>query len=154
MKKVLNTKTPRSAQKRTPQSIPVCWKRYRLLYFFLLIVTIALGIAIRELAAVIPEWISLYGGDALWSAMVFFLIAFVFAKMPTYAVGVFALTFSIAIEFSQLYHAPWIDQLRATDFGHLVLGNTFAVSDLFCYAAGVAIAVTADILLKKARRPC
>ena len=154
MKKVFNTKAPRSAQKRAQQSMPLCWKRYRLLYFFLLIVVAALGIATRELAPFLPEWISLYGGDTFWAAMVFFIIAFVFAKMPTYAVGVFALTFSIAIEFSQLYHAPWLDQLRATTLGHLVLGDTFVVSDLFCYAAGVAIAVTVDLLLKKARRPC
>jgi hypothetical protein len=29
------------------------------------------------------------------------------------------------VEFSQLYHAPWIDTIRAARIGALVLGSTF-----------------------------
>ena len=40
---------------------------------------------------------------------------------------------------SQLYHAPWIDAIRDTLPGALVLGYGFLWSDLACYAAGVAL---------------
>jgi hypothetical protein len=48
-------------------------------------------------------------------------------------------TFAWGVEFSQLYHAPWIDAIRATPPGRLVLGNTFNWPDLFAYALGVGL---------------
>jgi hypothetical protein len=41
-----------------------------------------------------------------------------------------ALAFSFAVEFSQLYHAPWIDALRGYRLGTLVLGDTVGWGDL------------------------
>ncbi|MFM8818855.1 MAG: DUF2809 domain-containing protein, partial [Phycisphaerales bacterium] len=38
----------------------------------------------------------------------------------------------------QLHHAPWIDGIRATRLGALVLGSGFLWSDIACYAVGVA----------------
>lgn len=49
-----------------------------------------------------------------------------------------ALTFCFAVEFSQLYHAPWIDSIRATRLGTLALGSTFNAPDLIAYTVGVA----------------
>ena len=43
---------------------------------------------------------------------------------------------SIAVELSQLYHAPWIDSIRQTTLGGLILGFGFLWSDLACYAVG------------------
>jgi hypothetical protein len=51
------------------------------------------------------------------------------------------MSFSIAIELSQLYHAPWIDSIRHTTLGGLILGFDFVWSDLVCYAVGVGIGV-------------
>jgi hypothetical protein len=44
-------------------------------------------------------------------------------------------TNSCTIEFSQLYHAPWIDRVRQTVFGRLVLGSDFAWLDMGAYLA-------------------
>ena len=57
-----------------------------------------------------------------------------------------AAVFSVAIETSQLYHAPWIDAIRRTRPGALVLGYGFLWSDLACYAAGVALATAVERL--------
>ena len=43
------------------------------------------------------------------------------------------------IEFSQFYHAPWIDAIRSTTLGGLVLGFGFQLSDLIRYFVGVCI---------------
>lgn len=48
-----------------------------------------------------------------------------------------ALIFSYGIEISQLYHASWIDALRAYRLGGLVLGFGFLWSDMVCYTVGV-----------------
>jgi hypothetical protein len=81
-----------------------------------------------------------YLGDALWAAMVFYMAAFIFNKKSTVKVAVIALLFSYCIEISQLYHAPWIDNIRATTLGGLVLGFGFLWSDILAYTIGVSSA--------------
>jgi hypothetical protein len=49
-----------------------------------------------------------------------------------------ALAIAYLVEISQLYHAPWIDALRLTALGGLMLGFGFLWSDLACYTVGVA----------------
>jgi hypothetical protein len=58
-----------------------------------------------------------------------------------------ALGVAAAVEISQLYRAPWIDALRASRLGGLVLGRGFLWSDLVCYAAGAAGAAAIDAAL-------
>lgn len=53
---------------------------------------------------------------------------------------------------SQLYHAPWIDSIRATSLGGLVLGFGFLVSDLICYTCGVLIAYFFDRTMAEYRK--
>ena len=40
-----------------------------------------------------------------------------------------------------MYHAPWIDSIRRTTPGGLVLGFDFVWSDLACYAVGVGLGI-------------
>lgn len=58
-----------------------------------------------------------------------------------------ALFFAFAIEFSQLYHAPWIDDIRQNIIGGLVLGFGFKSSDLVCYFVGILLGFAIDSLL-------
>ena len=62
-------------------------------------------------------------------------------EQSTRTVAFLAMAFSIAIELSQLYHAPWIDSIRQTTLGGLILGFGFLWSDLACYAVGVGLGV-------------
>lgn len=59
-------------------------------------------------------------------------------------VVVASLLFCFAIEFSQLYKAPWINELRHTLFGRLILGEGFLCGDLLCYVVGVVIGVIVE----------
>ena len=45
--------------------------------------------------------------------------------------------FSFVMELSQLYHSPWIDSLRQTRLGGLILGSDFLWIDLVRYSVGV-----------------
>ncbi len=82
-----------------------------------------------------------YVGDTLWALMVFFGFAFFIRRWKIQTVALATLLFSFGIEISQLYHAPWIDRLRATRLGGLVLGYSFVWTDLLCYSIGVLIGV-------------
>ncbi len=54
---------------------------------------------------------------------------------------------SLAVELSQLYQAPWLDAIRSSLPGRLVLGRGFLWSDLACYAASLALAAVADLIV-------
>ncbi len=53
---------------------------------------------------------------------------------------------TVTVELSQLYHAPWIDSIRQTTLGGLILGFGFLWSDLACYALGVLAEIISGIV--------
>ena len=107
------------------------------------------GLGTRKFPNLLPDFVAAYGGDALWAMMIFFAAGLAFAHWPTRWLVVFSLMFCYVIEISQLYHAPWIDAIRDTRLGGLILGYTFSWSDLLCYTTGVGFCVPFDILLSK-----
>ncbi|MDP0498824.1 MAG: DUF2809 domain-containing protein [Verrucomicrobiota bacterium JB022] len=104
-----------------------------------LVVVLVLGLSTRRLPELWPPVIQAYGGDTLWALFVYLGIGWVFVRWSPNRVALVALSFSVLIELSQLYHAPWIDQIRATTLGALILGHGFLWSDLACYAVGVGM---------------
>jgi hypothetical protein len=124
--------------------MPVIHRRSRTLYLLLAVATVALGLASRRFGGVWPAFVTAYAGDVLWAAMVFLLIAAAWPAASTGRVAMGAAIVSLAIELSQLYHAPWIDAVRQTRAGGLVLGFGFLWSDLACYALGIALAAALD----------
>jgi len=121
--------------------------RNRILYLFLVFITIAAGLASRHFPDIMPVWIQLYLGDALWAFMVFLLLGFLFHRKSTRWIAIAALMFSFGIEISQLYHAPWIDAVRANRLGGVILGFGFLWSDLISYSAGVGFGYVIEKVL-------
>lgn len=114
------------------------------MYALLAPAVIAMGLLWRSGLIPLPASLSNHGGDALWALMVFVGFGFLFPQASTRTTALLALAFSWSVEFSQLHHAPWIDALRATLPGRLVLGNTFHGIDLFAYALGIASGAWAE----------
>lgn len=121
--------------------------KHRVIYFTLIIFTIITGLLSRHFKS-----IPLFIGDILWATMVYFIMRFLFISRPIKFNVIAALLFCFAIEFSQLYKAPWINDLRHTLFGKLVLGEGFLWSDLLCYVIGVGIGVGVERLLFRRSR--
>jgi hypothetical protein len=95
-------------------------------------ITVALGLASRRPG--LSPFVHAYVGDALYAVMVTLLLRAAFPRRP---VAFPALALCFAIEASQAVHPPWLDALRATRLGALVLGRGFLWSDLVCYTVGV-----------------
>ena len=93
-----------------------------------------------------PAALGKYPGDALWALMLFAGYCTLLPRIVTWKLVALALCTSYAVEFSQLYQAPWINSIRATTFGHLALGSTFNWPDLVAYTVGVAIGAGVDML--------
>jgi hypothetical protein len=104
-----------------------------------------LGIGSRRFAHALPRLVAAYAGDTMWGLAAFAAIGFLRPRASTRTVTLLAMTFSVAIELSQLYHAPWIDLIRETTLGGLVLGYGFLWSDLACYAAGVGLGLVIEM---------
>lgn len=79
--------------------------------------------------------------------MVFWILALGWRRASTGGLAGGAIAIAFAVECSQLYHAAWIDSIRLTRIGAVVLGSDFLLSDLVCYAVGVGIAAVLDALI-------
>ncbi|HDR7619498.1 TPA: DUF2809 domain-containing protein [Bacillus mycoides] len=124
-------------------------KRNRLLYAVFTIVVIILGLSSRKFAFALPDLLNGYLGDALWALMIFTGFGFLFPKIEMKKLAFISLIFCYGIEISQLYHAEWIDSIRATTLGGLVLGYGFLWSDLVAYTIGVGIGMFCEFMLRK-----
>jgi hypothetical protein len=122
--------------------------RNRVLYAGMALAVVAAGLLWRSGIIPLPPAVSDHGGDALWALMVFLGIGFLLPRASTRTVALLALTFSWGVEVSQLYHAPWIEAMRATLPGRLVLGSTFHWPDLPAYLLGIATGAWAEWRLR------
>jgi len=112
------------------------------------ILTITLmGLSSRKFAAYLPEIINTYLGDALWALMIYFVFATFFTNKKIKTVAIISLLFCYSIEVSQLYHAPWIDSIRNTTLGGLVLGFGFLWSDIVAYTIGIGVGITLEFIV-------
>lgn len=119
--------------------------RWRILPLLLLLPVLGLGS--RSGASWLPSFVAEYAGDTLWTMMVYVCLVFVWPRLSVAQAAGAALAISFAVEFSQLYRAPWLDALRAHRLGALVLGRGFLGSDLVCYTVGALVAAGVDRLL-------
>lgn len=113
----------------------------------------ALGLASRRYATLLPQFIAFYAGDTLWALMAFIAIGVAAPTWSTWRVLWAALGVAYAVEASQLYHAAWIDRVRATWLGGVTLGYGFLWSDLACYAVGVAAGAGSEFAIAARARP-
>ncbi|MBE7117617.1 DUF2809 domain-containing protein [Bacillus paranthracis] len=127
-------------------------KRNRLLYAMFTILVIILGLSSRKFAFALPALLNDYLGDALWALMIFIGFGFLFPKIEMKRLAFVSLMFCYGIEVSQLYHAEWIDSIRATTLGGLVLGYGFLWSDLVAYTIGVGVGFLFEFILRTNKR--
>lgn len=117
--------------------------------FYILMITLAatLGIASRKFEHVLPTFIADYAGDTFWAFAAYYIFRInLHNRLSTGHTALVSFMFSLFIELSQLYHADWIDSIRDTIIGGLILGFGFVWTDIICYIAGVLLALIVDNL--------
>ena len=90
-------------------------------------------------------------GDALYATMMYFIVRFFMVRHKIKMIAIISLGICFAIECSQLYQATWINNIRMTLPGRLLLGQGFLWSDLLAYVSGVIPASLIDMLGKRNR---
>lgn len=118
---------------------------YAILTAFLIVA----GLLSRRYSDQLPPLLSTNIGDALWATVVLILIFLILPRIDRWKAAGAALAVSFLVEFSQLCHAPWLDALRATTAGGLMLGRGFVASDLFCYIIGMGFGTLLDYVITR-----
>ena len=114
------------------------------IYFFAVLISIVLGLSFRMYSKNLPSFIAEHAGDYLWSMMVYFGVRFIFIHQKLYVAFLLSLLFSFGVEFSQLYQAEWINRIRASMIGGLILGKGYLTIDLIRYTVGICSATLLD----------
>jgi glycopeptide antibiotics resistance protein len=111
------------------------YKHYRLALLVGMVLIIPFGYSMRFAPGLNPVLQDVVGSLA-YQVLIMFLVAFLYPRLSlvTVAIGVFV--FSAAIEFLQLYQPSWLQAIRATWAGRVILGNTFLWADFPPYALG------------------
>jgi len=113
--------------------------RNRIVYLISVAIVMVLGLSSRKYAGYLPEYINTYLGDALWAVMIYLFAALLLKDRKPSLITLLSLSFCYLIEISQLYHAPWIDAIRNTRLGGLVLGFGFLWTDIIAYTLGIGV---------------
>lgn len=124
--------------------------RTRIIFFLCAVAVTVVGLASRRYQAVLPVFVGEYSGDTLWALMLFLLVSAWLAGRTVMSRATISLVLAFLVEISQLYHAPWIDGIRNTTLGGLVLGFGFLWTDLVCYTVGIIIGAVAECGLRRA----
>jgi glycopeptide antibiotics resistance protein len=122
------------------------FRNLRNAYLIYTVAVIFLGLASRKYSHALPIFLAENAGDALWAMMVYFGFRFLLVRKPNSLSILFSILFSFGIEFSQMYQAGWINQIRSTWLGALVLGKGFLTVDLIRYTVGILLAAFWDQL--------
>ncbi len=129
------------------RTIAPAQNRSRWKYALAALIVIGLGLGSRWDAVGLPPLAAKYAGDSLWGLVVFLGVALVQPRRSTRSVACLAAAFACAVELSQLYHALWLDAVRRTLPGALVLGtpeSKFAWADIAAYLIGISAGVAAE----------
>lgn len=121
--------------------------KIRIKYLVVTMFTMIMGLLSRKYMNIFPKAIAPFVGDMLWAMMVYFGLRFLIPKLKLTKTLILAIVFSFSIETSQLYQADWINNIRATTLGGLVLGHGFLFEDLISYSLGIVMGCLLDYFL-------
>lgn len=89
-----------------------------------------------------------YGGDVLVTVLICCFVR-IFAPQKLRLLPAWVFLFSAAVEIGQYFDFVALLGLGEIRFFRVLLGNTFSVSDLFCYAFGCVLFYIGERLLRK-----
>ena len=116
---------------------PATTASLRLRYLALAIGTIAVGLMVHRDRTRLTPWLRDVLGDALWAMMIVWWMGVAVPRTAVRVRALAALAVCFAVELSQLFHTPILDEIRRTVPGHLLLGSGYEPRDFVAYAAGV-----------------
>ncbi|MBH5318853.1 DUF2809 domain-containing protein [Paenibacillus sp. GSMTC-2017] len=123
--------------------------KVRLGYLAVTNIILVAGLSTRQFAEYLPAFVASHFGDALWAAMIYCGFRTLAVTKKLEWALMLSIIFCVAIECSQLYQADWINHIRDTLIGGLILGNGYLSIDLVRYGVGILVAYIIDRMVSK-----
>ena len=108
---------------------------------YLLVTSVLIGATgywLRFLAPIPPEWRDHTGGISYVVFWIFVLAIFC-PRMKAWRIALTILAITCALEFAQLWHPLWLERVRRTFPGRVILGTTFDWYDFPPYFVGALL---------------
>ena len=121
-------------------------RRKRLPYLLFAVILIIVSLPAR-LTDWYPSFVVIYVADASWALMIYLMLAVLFPRTSPSRLLIIALAGCWLVEFSQLYQAEWIREVRGWPLMGLILGYGFRVEDLIAYTLGIGAGFLFDSIL-------
>ncbi|MCP4833623.1 MAG: DUF2809 domain-containing protein [Phycisphaera sp.] len=118
-----------------------------------MLVAAAFGLSSRT--SLVSDWpiIGPFGGDASWTMAACGGFRALLPGKGSMTLALLGFAASFLVEIFQAISIEWLDALRATRPGALLLGRGFLWSDLTAYSAGAVFAWCADRIAVVSLRP-
>lgn len=110
--------------------------KYRLILAIAIFIIVPLGYVIRFTPIPGLEWLNDFLGSVAYEIFWMLLVMFLFPRSSPVRVAIGVCLATCAIEVLQLWKPPFLQAMRATFGGRLVLGNAFTRTDFIAYFVG------------------
>ena len=115
---------------------------YALLFCLLLVIEILIALFVRD------RWLRPYGGDILVTVLICAAVRILFPTGVRF-LPLWVFLFAAAVEIGQYFDFVTLLGLGNIAFFRILLGSTFSVADLLCYAAGCVLFWAGEKLLRR-----
>lgn len=112
---------------------------YRISLLVSLAIIVPFGLLTKFYAGPGRTWLNDSLGGIPYEIFWILLVALLWPRSKAGAIALGVLVATCALEFLQLWQPPWLQAIRATLPGRLVLGNAFSWSDFPYYALGCGL---------------
>lgn len=105
-----------------------------------LLIVVPMGFLFKYYTGLAHEWFNDYGAAVLYEIF-WCLFAFLFARSHLFIqqIPLWVFVITCILEFLQLWHPPFLTEIRATLIGKWLLGTTFAWWDFPHYLLGCVL---------------
>ena len=100
-------------------------KKYRNKILVCLVITVILGLASKFYVGIFSQWVNNSFSSIFYEAFWVFLVIFIRPRLKPGLVAFWVFLVTSFLEFLQLWKPPFLQAIRATLIGRLLLGNTF-----------------------------
>jgi hypothetical protein len=110
-------------------------------HFLALAILVPLGFSTKFYSGPFEPWVRNSAGGILYEMFWIWLIGLIRYPRRPWIAGVAVFAATAGLEFSQLWHAPFLENIRGTFPGRTLIGTSFTWIDLPYYAVGCVLGV-------------
>ncbi|EAW34615.1 DUF2809 domain-containing protein [Lyngbya sp. PCC 8106] len=114
-------------------------KTYRWIVFGILIALIPIGLASKFYQGPLAFWVNNSFSSLFYEMFWMFLVVFILPRLSPGWVAFWVFIVTSVLEFMQLWKPPFLQAIRATLVGRLLLGNSFVWGDFLYYVIGCVV---------------